>query len=118
MQRKFSAEIGPANLADSRIRILENVYGNDQEYFTAQSPIFLAEKHAGELRNNSLIRIAVGDKDVMQEPNKQFSKYLSRLLVPHNFYLVPEAAHNPITVFRNLGENNWKFYRSAFANYK
>lgn len=114
MQAEFNAEIGPDKLAADRVRILKNVYGNDQSYFAEQSPLVLARKYAEKLRNNSKIRIVVGGKDTMKEANKYFSTYLLNLSIPNDFYLIPNAIHNPIPLFISLGETNWEFYRKAF----
>lgn len=115
MQLEFNASVGPGNLASDRTRILHDVYGNDQEYFRALSPWVLAEKYADAVRGKSKVRIVVGSHDVMQGPNQDFAAHLSRLQIPHDFYLVPNVVHNPIQLFQALGETNWDFYRAVLG---
>ncbi len=116
MQIVFNKETGPQNLAEDRARILRDVYGNDQKYFFTTSPANLAKEYAEELRSSSKIRIVVGSKDIMKIANKRFSSHLTSLNIKHDYYLIPDAVHNPIELFDGLGEENWRFYQEAFQN--
>lgn len=116
MQIVFNKEIGPQNLAEDRARILRDVYSDDQKYFFTTSPTNLAKEYAEELHSSSKIRIVVGSKDIMKIANKRFSSYLTNLNIKHDYYLIPDAVHNPIALFDGLGEENWKFYQEVFQN--
>lgn len=113
MQRAF--EPGADKMTKARIRILANVYGNDQTYYLAQSPLVLAEQYANATRDKILVRIAVGSDDAMLRPNRDFAGHLSTLGVPYDFQEVPNVGHAPFPLFRALGEANWNFYRVALA---
>lgn len=113
MQKIFDAETGPINLARDRIRILNTVYGNDQSYFLAQSPWLLAENYAKTNQDKIIMRIAVGKLDAMLEPNKDFSDYLKRLKIPHDFISPSNIRHEPLSLLNSLKESNWSFYQLA-----
>lgn len=115
MQLDFDASIGPINLSDDRTRIMHDVYGDDQAYFKTQSPWALAEQHADAMRGRTRVRIAVGGSDVMQGPNEKFAAHLSSLKIPHEYHLVPNVVHNPVSLFQALGDTNWDFYRAALG---
>lgn len=118
MQQYFSAEVGPERLKSLRIKVLKEVYGDDEYYFKKMSPWRLAEKNADKLRGRSVIRIVVGDQDDLFAPNRDFSKRLDDLRIPHSFYQVPGVGHNPMKLFKSLGPDNWMFYRKAIGNDK
>ena len=114
LQLEFNAQTGPSNLADSRVKAMHDVYGDDPAYFLAQSPWIIAEKNAENvIREGLKIRIAVGDRDAMKGPNQTFSKHLSQLKIPHNYTLLPDITHNALDVFDALEEKNWDFYRTV-----
>jgi enterochelin esterase-like enzyme len=117
LQLVLNESVGPQapRMVEARKRILKSVYGSDQEYFRAQSPFVLAEKHAGELRTGMAIRIVVGTHDDMLEPNRELDAHLKRLGVPHTFETPPNVGHRPRDVFRALGDSNWAFYRTVFG---
>ncbi len=114
LQLEFTPDSGPREKARDRERILQEVYGGDQSYFRRQSPWALAEEHAVELRK-SILRIAVGTRDSMLQPNKKFSEHLKELDIPHEFIVVEGARHNAIELFYGMGDRNWEFYDRAFT---
>jgi enterochelin esterase-like enzyme len=95
--------------------VLERVYGGDQEYFRASSPRRLAEKNAETLRQGSLIRQICGADDETLSNNREFHEHLERLKIPHTWRVLPGVDHNPKKTLDALGDDNWVFYRSAFA---
>lgn len=117
LQQELIANDGPRGNAELRKRVLKTVFGNDQEYFKAQSPWKLAEKNAHLLRHNTMIRMAVGERDQLLRANMRFSEHMSYLRIPHSFQVVPDAGHNPLAVYRGLGTMNWLFYQRAFEHF-
>jgi enterochelin esterase-like enzyme len=108
---------GPRAMALPREReeILKTVYGGDLDYFRAQSPLVLAEQFAAAVRDRTLVRQAVGDRDSTLALNRAFHEHLTRLGIPHAFDLLPGVGHSPKTVLEALGERNWRFYHSVFG---
>jgi enterochelin esterase-like enzyme len=94
--------------------MLDRVYGGDQAYFRAVSPLRLAEQNAGRL-DDSLIRMVIGDEDETLPANIRFREHLERLGIAHRWTLLPGVGHNPMAVIRTLGDTHWAFYREAFA---
>ncbi len=116
MQKKFSVEDGPQEMAQARSQTLRFIYGDDQSYFKQQSPRMLAEKNAEVLRNGHVrLRIVVGERDEMYPPNREFSSHLSQLRIPHDFVVMPGVGHNPLALFRAYGNENWSFYQAALG---
>ena len=115
MQRQFDASTGPSDMATDRVRALQNVYGNDQEYFLAQSPWVIAERNADAVRGRSKIRIVVGKQDGSMGSNKDFADHLSRLKISYDFHSLPNVGHKTLQIFDGLGEANWDFYRVALG---
>jgi len=115
LQPVFSPLIGPPNLAEARARVLLNVYGNDQEYFKAQSPWALAEQNTAALRGKTRVRQIVGGSDDLLMFNRDFDEHLTQLAIPHTFIEAPGIGHDVMGIFNALGEDNWEFYRSVFS---
>jgi len=92
----------------------QEIYGSE-ERFRASSPWNLAEQNAAHMRGRTTIRIVVGDNDGLLETNRRFHELLERLNLAHEFQVVPGAAHSPLPLYAGLGEKNWAFYRTAFA---
>ncbi len=96
--------------------LMTRTYGNDQEYFKAQSPWATVEQYATKIRSSLLIRQVVGEQDEVYENNRKFDAHLTKLHIPHEFIVVPGVGHDTSAVLNGLGEKNWAFYRMAFAN--
>jgi gluconolactonase len=95
--------------------VLAKVYGGDQAYFRAVSPRTLAEQNAMAITKGSLVRMVIGDKDETFAPNKEFHEHLEQLKIPHTWTVLPGIAHDPMGVLSAMGDDNWAFYRAAFA---
>jgi len=95
--------------------VLAKVYGGDQAYFRAVSPRVLAEQNAEAISRGSLVRVVVGDKDETFAVNKEFHEHLERLKVPHAWTVLRGIGHDPMGVLNAMGDDNWAFYRAAFA---
>jgi S-formylglutathione hydrolase FrmB len=94
--------------------ILEKVYGGDQAYFRQVSPRSLAEKNAAVITSTSLVRIIIGDNDETFENNRKFHQHLEALRIPHTWTVLPGVGHDPMAVMRQMGDQYWPFYRTAF----
>jgi len=115
MQRVIAPDVGPKMNTGHRVRIFREVFGNDQDYFAAQSPWVLAEQHAAAIRETVRIRLAIGELDETLPANREFVEHLGRLGIPHTFHIVPEVGHKPQPLLLKLGEENWTFYRETLG---
>lgn len=95
--------------------VLRRAYGGDQANFREASPRRLAERNAKVLREGSLIRMVIGDRDETFANNADFHRHLESLGIPHGWTVVPGVGHDPDRVFDALGDANWEFYRKAFG---
>jgi len=114
LQPEFTAAIGPVFNAQARVKILDIVYGNDQNYFRAASPWVIAEQNRAKVITTR-IRQAVGDRDAMLEYNREFDARLTALNIPHQFIVVPGVDHEPNKMLAALGTG---FYREVFGSLK
>lgn len=105
-----------ASNPNERERILQSVFGGKKEEFKAQSPWSLAEKNASKLKSGLSIRICIGESDFTLPANRKFSTHLTQLGVPHSLVTPPKVGHDTLNLLNALGEANWQFYRSLFAN--
>jgi len=97
-----------------RDEILTRVYG-DMDGYLAASPWVLAEQNAAALRDRTVVRIAVGDRDFTATANRRFAGRLEELRIPHELTVVPRVGHETPALLRGLGAENWEFYRRCFA---
>ncbi|MAT81072.1 MAG: hypothetical protein CMJ29_05440 [Phycisphaerae bacterium] len=95
--------------------LLDTVYGGDEIHFQAVGPRVLAERHAAELADRSLIRLVIGDRDETFTNNRGFHRHLEDLGIGHEWVVLPGVGHDPFAVLKELGEGNWTFHRRAFA---
>lgn len=96
--------------------VLRRAYGGDQANFREASPRRLAERNAKVLREGSLIRIVIGDRDETFANNLGFHRHLESLGIPHGWTVIPGVGHDPDRVLDTLGDANWEFYRKAFVD--
>jgi len=115
LQQEFKVNETPrANPIQAQL-LLETVYGDDQEYFKAQSPWVLAEQNADALGSRTRVRLIIGDCDATLGNNRRFDVHLTQLRIPHTFTVLPGVGHNPPAVLNALGKANWAFYRAVFG---
>ena len=95
--------------------VLRRAYGGDQANFREASPRRLAERNSKVLREGSLIRMVIGDRDETFANNVDFHRHLESLGIPHGWTVIPGVGHDPDRVFEALGDANWEFYRKAFG---
>jgi hypothetical protein len=95
--------------------VLSKVYGGDEAYFRKVSPRTLAADNAEKIRNHLLVRVVIGDKDETFPANQDFHEHLVTLKIPHSWKILPGIGHDPLGVLREMGDDNWTFYRQAFG---
>jgi len=98
----------------SRDGLLERVYG-DRAYFREVSPWELAARNADAIQKDTLLRIAVGDRDGTFELNKDFHEHLETLKIAHEWTPLEGVEHDPMKTLEALGDRHWAFYRKAFG---
>ena len=98
----------------SRDGLLERVYG-DRAYFREVSPWELAARNADAIRKETLLRIAVGDRDGTFALNKEFHEHLETLKIAHEWTPLEGVEHDPMKTLEALGDRHWAFYRKAFG---
>jgi enterochelin esterase-like enzyme len=100
-----------------RLQIFEEVWGSDPNLYFIQSPWNIAQQNAQQVIDASVtIRLAVGQLDLIVQPNLDFQTHLDSLNIPHTFYFPPNIDHSPMQLLLALGPQNWIFYNDAFAN--
>lgn len=98
-----------------RAQIYQNVYGNDQAIYLAQSPWMLAEVHRDALVASDMpIRQLIGGADFTISANLDFHQRLNDLMIPHVFFNPSGVGHDVLGLFSAYGASNWEFYREVF----
>ena len=95
--------------------LLSRVYGGSQERFLEVSPRTLATTNAETIAKSSLVRMVIGDRDETYANNVAFHEHLGSLKIPHGWRVLPGVGHDPMAVIKELGDENWAFYRKAFG---
>ena len=95
--------------------LLKRAYGGEQSVFQEVSPRKFAQLNAKRIKQESLVRMVIGEKDETFGNNEAFHRYLDSLGIPHGWTIVPGVGHEPERVFAALGDANWEFYRKAFG---
>lgn len=113
LQLDFS-QVPPHN-QDLQTLVFSDVYGNDMDYFEAQSPWRLAEIYGPGLPNITPKRIIVGRKDFVYPANVDFHNHLDSLGIPHQFRSFQNIGHNLIPLFNSLDESLWVLYNAVFV---
>jgi enterochelin esterase-like enzyme len=95
--------------------VWKTIFGGDAAYFAALSPWVLAERNAAAVREQTTMRLVIGERDEMLAVNEAFHAHLVELQIPHTFTILPGVGHSTPRVFEALGEANWEFYRTVFG---
>lgn len=108
---------GPRATADPdlRRRILGTVYGNSIAIFRAQSPWEIAAEQVETIRSSLLLRQVVGSEDFTLDDNRAFHVHLGQLGAPHEYSEIVGVGHEAQALLTGLGDDNWRFYRTAFS---
>ena len=97
-------------------RVFEAVYGGDMDYFRRQTAWTVTEEYAAPVSKHTLYRVAVGDKDDWTYEHLQpYHELLNRLHVPHEFIIAPGIKHDPVGLYRVMGDKAFEFYSKAFG---
>lgn len=109
---------GPRAVTDPplRQRILSTVYGGDIAIYRAQSPWQIATAKAATIRRELRLRQLVGGEDFTVADNRAFHLHLGQLDVPHEYRELAGVGHDAAKILSALGDENWRFYRAAFAD--
>lgn len=95
--------------------LLKRAYGGEQSVFLEASPRKFAQLNAQKIRQETLVRMVIGEKDETFANNEAFHRHLEALGIPHGWTIVPGVGHEPERVFTALGDGNWDFYRKVFS---
>jgi enterochelin esterase-like enzyme len=104
------------NLApiESRRKLFEAVYGNDNDYYLAQHPQTWATTRAGQLPSDHRIRIKVGTADSLLANNRKLRDHLVSLDINHDYLELPGVGHEALPTLSG-GENQWQFYQETLS---
>lgn len=95
--------------------IFKDVFGDDMDYFEAQSPWRLAEWHGQDLPHPTPKRIVVGKLDFVYPATYDFHQHLVSLGIPHQYREFENIGHSTGALFNALGISNWGFYKAIFG---
>ncbi|NBV85404.1 MAG: esterase family protein [Verrucomicrobia bacterium] len=104
----------PRSNPRSRDGLLERVYG-DRIYFREVSPWEIAARKAKSVAKDSLVRIAIGDKDGSYSLNVEFHDHLTKLGIPHGWHPLKGVDHQAMRTLQALGDAQWDFMCTAFG---
>jgi endo-1,4-beta-xylanase len=107
-----SAMLGVAEMERRHPELFQRIFAGQRETFAAEDPRTLGERNADSLRGRTTVRIAFG---AIRQANATFHDLLTRLDIPHEYELFPDAGHNHAPIYDTLGERNWAFYRRALG---
>ena len=94
--------------------LYEKNFGGNRDYFHQGSPWVLVRENAKKIRGRTFVRIGVGDRDNLFERDTNYHKLLDSLNIRHDFFTVPEVAHEQGKFYEKLGGGAFEFYRRAF----
>jgi len=97
-----------------RKEVLVHTFEDDSAYFNVNHPSKLVKKNADYLRQHTVIRLLVGDKDFLFDFVQQFHRQLNDLQINHQYAIAEDADHDYKQVIANLGFNAFEFWGSAF----
>jgi enterochelin esterase-like enzyme len=90
----------------------------DEGVLEQNSPCHLAVRNAGAIRGQTMVRMAVGDKDTLLGLQRQFGLLLDALQIEHEAIALPSVGHNKDGVYTMLGTRVASFYATAFGTGK
>jgi enterochelin esterase-like enzyme len=98
-----------------RKEVLVHTFEDDAAYFNMNHPVTLVQKNADYLRQHTVIRLLVGDRDFLFDIVQQFHLQLNDLKINHHYAIAEDADHDYKQVIVNLGFNAFEFWGSAFV---
>ena len=97
-----------------RKEVIMPTFEDDTAYFNANSPSTLVKVNADYIRNNTTIRLLVGDKDFLYDLIQHFHQQLKDLQISHQYGIATGADHDYKEVISKLDFNSFAFWGSAF----
>lgn len=101
-------------MATSKGDLFEKNFGSNKAYFHAGSPWVVVRENVEKIHGRTFVRVGVGDRDNLLERNKNYHELLDGLGVRHEFFTVPEVAHDQSRFYQTLGNKAFEFYQKAF----
>ena len=98
-----------------RKEILAPTFENDTDYFNINSPSNLIQKNADYIRNNTKIRLLVGDQDFLFDLIKKFHQELNDLRINHLYAIARGAGHDYKDVIAKLDFDSFTFWATSFS---
>ncbi len=112
LQKDFSV-VPPQNQHIQPI-IFNDVFGNDMDYFYAESPWHLAEQYGHLLPVPTPKRIIVGKEDFVYPNNLLFHHRLDSLGIPHQYREFDQLGHKLFPLLTAMGNQAWLLYNAVF----
>jgi len=86
----------------------------DRVRLAKSDPWKLAENNAAKLKDRTKVRIVTGTAG-LSGGNKRFHEHLEQFGIANELTMLPDVPHSPNPFYDALAEQNWRFYREAFA---
>jgi enterochelin esterase-like enzyme len=97
-----------------RKEVLASTFENDTLYFNSNSPVTLVQKNADNIRGKTVVRLLIGDKDILLDLVQGFHKQLTDLRIVHQYAVAKGASHDYKEVISKLDFNSFTFWSDAF----
>lgn len=92
--------------------VFARVFNSDEAVFTAEHPLSLLEKNLARIKDRTVIRQIAGP---LLSSNQPLHQRLDALGVSHEFRAFDDVPHSHQVIYDRLDDDNWSFYRRAFA---
>ena len=94
---------------------LKKTFGDDPEKFQEDSPWELSKKNLEKIRDRQPLRLAVGTKDSLLEPNRRMKAFLEDLKLAPEYEEIEGVGHEPPKVFAAQGLKALQFHARHFG---
>ncbi len=99
-----------------RKEVLAPTFEDDADYFHINNPSTLIHHNTGFIRNNTKIRLLVGDQDFLYDLIHQFHQLLNDLHVNHQYAIAKGADHDYREVIEKLDFDSFTFWNTSFGS--
>jgi endo-1,4-beta-xylanase len=97
-------------------QVVTEPFGNDPAYWSQVDPTTMAKEHASALiKDQTRIRVYVGDQDPLLKPVTEFHDLLKSLGIAHEFAVVPGAKHRYDEIISKQPGDPLQFWKTVFA---
>lgn len=93
-----------------RIKVFQEVFSNDMEYFIEQSPRTQVIRYGSQLPPSLRIRQIIGTADFSYSHNRHFRDFLELKDISFQYHEFQNVGHAVIPLFDQLGNSLWGFY--------